>query len=79
MELARAAVDTGLWFLAESEAGVVTVNRDPREKNAEGAFADVRDYLLCQRRFRHMGDGQIELVEAHRDATWARLDEVARG
>ncbi len=69
VELAREAVDCGLWRLAEYEGGVVTVNRDPRKKTGE--FAPVEHYLKSQRRFKHMSDEDIRLVEAHRDAQWS--------
>ncbi len=69
VELAREAVDCGLWRLAECEGGVVTVNRDPRKKT--GKFAPVEHYLKSQRRFKHMSDEDIRLVEAHRDAQWS--------
>ena len=69
VELAREAVDCGLWRLAECEGGMVTVNRDPRKKTGE--FAPVEHYLKSQRRFKHMSDEDIRLVEAHRDAQWS--------
>ena len=69
VELAREAVDCGLWRLAECEGGVVTVNRDPRKKTGE--LAPVEHYLKSQRRFKHMSDEDIRLVEAHRDAQWS--------
>lgn len=69
VELAREAVDCGLWRLAECEDGVVTVNRDPRKKTGE--FASVEHYLKSQRRFKHMSDEDIRVVEAHRDAQWS--------
>lgn len=69
VELAREAVDCGLWRLAECEGGVVTVNRDPRKKTGE--FAPVEHYLKSQRRFKHMSKEDIRLVEAHRDAQWS--------
>lgn len=69
VELAREAVDCGLWRLAECEGGVVTVNRDPRKKTGE--FAPVEHCLKSQRRFKHMSKEDIRLVEAHRDAQWS--------
>ncbi len=71
IDLAREAVDTGLWYLAESESGEVTVNRDPREK--AGEFADIGHYLRSQRRFKHLGEADIELVKEHRDRIWEQL------
>ena len=64
VDLAREAVDCGLWRLAECEDG-----RDPRKKTGE--FASVGHYLKSQRRFKHMSDEDIRLVEAHRDAQWS--------
>ena len=69
VDLAREAVDCGLWRLAEFEGGAVTINRDPRKKSGE--FAPVEHYLKSQRRFKHMSEEDIQLVEAHRDAQWS--------
>ena len=71
VELARAAVDCGLWYLAECEDGVVSVNRDP-QAGGKG-FADVAGYLQAQGRFRHLSAEDQELIEQHRNATWAWL------
>ena len=70
VDLAREAVDCGLWRLAECEGGAVTINRDPRKKSGE--FAPVEHYLKSQRRFKHMSEEDIQLVEAHRDAQWSK-------
>jgi pyruvate ferredoxin oxidoreductase beta subunit len=71
VELARAAVDSGLWYLAECEAGQCSISRDPQARGKE--FASVRDYLKAQGRFRHLAEDDITLIEQHRDATWEWL------
>lgn len=75
VELAREAVDCGLWYLAECEEGRITVNRDPEAR--DGAFASVAHYLQGQRRFRHLGTDDIAAIEQHRDAIWERLRALA--
>lgn len=71
VELARAAVDCGLWYLAECEDGNVTVSRDPQAGG--GKFADVEGYLRAQGRFAHLSADDVAAIERHRDATWDRL------
>jgi pyruvate ferredoxin oxidoreductase beta subunit len=75
IDIAKEAVDCGLWYLAEFEGtqvsgrpgGEFTLNRDPKE------FSDVVHYLRGQKRFRHMTDEQIQVVVDGRDRTWERL------
>jgi pyruvate ferredoxin oxidoreductase beta subunit len=70
-EMAKAAVDTGLWYLAEytGDEGTFTLNRRPKE------FASIADYTRAQSRFRSLGDADLEHLAAARDAKWARIDE----
>jgi pyruvate ferredoxin oxidoreductase beta subunit len=69
--MAKAAVDTGLWYLAEytRDEGTFTLNRRPKE------FASIADYTRAQSRFRSLGDADLEHLAAARDAKWARIDE----
>ncbi|BEP27778.1 thiamine pyrophosphate-dependent enzyme [Helicovermis profundi] len=64
VSLAKAAVDTGLWYLAEYENGEFTLNRNPKE------FVPVEDYLMKQSRFKHLKENDIEVIKAHRDKKW---------
>lgn len=61
---ARQVVDTGLWYLAEYYNGEFHLNRNPNK------FANVRDYLLAQARFRHLQDEDIIQIIAARDKKW---------
>ncbi len=67
IDLAKQAVDSGLWYLAEYENHEFTLNRNPKE------FASVEDYLKVQSRFKHLTDENIEVIKSHRDKKWAKM------
>lgn len=75
VELAREAVDCGLWYLAEYEDGAYVINRDPLARG--GAFSSVEHYLKSQRRFKHLDAAAVESIERHRDLTWEHLRALA--
>ena len=61
IEIGKLAVECGLWYLAEYEDGKVTVNKaaaDPKP---------VREYLKAQKRFSHLTEEEIAMIEANRD------------
>ncbi len=67
IEVAKQAVDTGLWYLAEYENDEFKLNKDPKE------FADARPYLTGQGRFKHLKDEDIDVIIENRDRQWARM------
>lgn len=67
IDLGKAIVDCGLWYLAEYENGAFKLNRRPKE------FTPVADYLRAQSRYRALSDEDIARIESHRDAIWERL------
>lgn len=67
IDLAKQAVDSGLWYLAEFENGEFKLNRNPKE------FASVEDYLKVQGRFKHLKPENIEVIKAHRDQKWEKM------
>jgi len=67
VDVAKEAVDCGLWFLAEYENGRFRLNKNPRE------FKPVKDYLKKQGRFRHLSDRDIETIVQQRDAKWEKM------
>lgn len=71
VDVAREVVDCGLWYLAEFEDGKYKINRRPKE------FADARNYLKRQTRFKHLTDSDIELIIKSRDAKWEQLDSIS--
>lgn len=69
ISLAKEAVDSGLWYLAEYENGEFKLNRNPKE------FTPVKDYLKKQGRFKHLKDSDISVIEEHRDIKWKSMRE----
>lgn len=67
IDLAKQAVDTGLWYLAEYENGSFKLNKNPKE------FKAVEDYLKVQGRFKHLKEEDIEVIKSHRDKKWAKM------
>jgi pyruvate ferredoxin oxidoreductase beta subunit len=67
VRLARLAVDTGLWPLAEYAQGRYSLNRDQER------FADVGEYLRAQARFKHLSDDEVHRIVGERDAHWQRM------
>lgn len=67
VEIAKEAVDCGLWFLAEYENEEFKLNRKP------SSFSPVREYLMKQGRFRHLGDDDVRIIEEHRDHKWEKM------
>ncbi|MFQ5975225.1 MAG: pyruvate synthase subunit PorB [Candidatus Hydrothermarchaeales archaeon] len=67
IELARLAVDTGMWVLYEIENGNARITYKPTKK------ANVKDYLKTQRRFRHLTDDIIEKIQGDIDQRWKEI------
>ncbi len=65
VELAKLAVETGLWPLFEFEDGKYTVNRVPK-------FSPLEDYLKIQGRFKHLKPDDIAKMQAWIKARWER-------
>ena len=64
INLAKEAVDCGMWYLAEFEKGEFLLNRQP------GEFSDIEKYLKSQGRFRHLSEDDITLISEERNAKW---------
>ncbi len=76
-EVARLAVETGLWPLKEAVSGVVTHTYVPKRKPVE-------DYLKTQGRFRHLfeptrQEEAIRHIQEHVDTYWARAEGATAG
>lgn len=69
VEIAKEVVDNGLWYLAEYENVVFTLNHKPKE------FTDIKAYLKKQGRFRHLTDEDIEYIEESRDKKWEYINK----
>ncbi len=67
VDLAKEAVDCGLWYLAEYENGEFTLNRNPKE------FSSVETYIKSQSRFAGLDDDDLKRITEERDASWERM------
>jgi len=67
IEIAKEAVDCGLWILAEYETGVFKLNKKPKR------FTSIKDYLKKQGRYRHLTEEDINNIIKHRDEEWERI------
>jgi len=64
IEIAKEAVDCGLWVLAEYKEGSFDVNMQP--KNPENLV----NHITKQGRFRHLNDDDIAVLKNERDVKW---------
>ena len=71
IDLAKLAVETGIFALLEYEDGVLRISREPR-------FTPVREYLKLQGRFKHITDEQVATIEGWIRAKWERDRALAR-
>lgn len=67
VELAKEAVTSGLWIMAEYENDEYRLNISPKN------FTPVEDYLKKQKRFAHLDRNAIDMVTGHRDREWLRI------
>jgi pyruvate ferredoxin oxidoreductase beta subunit len=65
IEIARLAVETGIWELAEYENGTYKVTRTIRNRKP------VKEYLQSQGRFKHLPELEIQRIQQEVDAYWA--------
>ncbi len=66
IEIAKLAIDTGAWKLYEFENGRLTLNYEPK-------FIPVEKYLKLQRRFKHLTDEEIEMIQKEIIYDWNAL------
>ncbi|MBP7901902.1 MAG: pyruvate synthase subunit beta [Spirochaetes bacterium] len=65
--LAKKAVDTGLWYLAEYYGGNFYLNKDP------GKFDSIDEFLSKQGRFKHLLQEDVDIIRTSRDEKWNRI------
>lgn len=69
VEIARMAIDCGLWVLYEIEGGVLKITRKPSWKTS------VEDYIKAQGRFSRIAEGEIEKIQQKVLEDWKRFEE----
>ncbi len=68
IEMAKLAVDTGIWPLYEIEDGKRTVSYKPAQ------FKPVADYLKAQKRFKHLNEEETKKIQEMVDTSWTELE-----
>lgn len=67
VSIAREAIECGLWYLAEYENGEYSLNEKVQN------FSSIKNYLRKQRRFKHLTDDDIKIIENQRNQKWIEL------
>ncbi len=71
VELAKLAVETGMWWLGEYENGEFRLTYKPKKLHES-----TEAYFKGQRRFRHLQPEDIAEIDRNRDNEWKRLKRV---
>jgi pyruvate ferredoxin oxidoreductase beta subunit len=69
IELAREAVDCGLWPLAEYEDGIFYLDRNIKDINS------ISDYIRKQKRFHHLGEQEIDHIKEICGQKWNKMEK----
>ena len=72
IEVARLAVQTGMWVLYEIEDGKFKKTMNPELK-------PVGEYLNMQKRFKHLREKEIKIIQDHINTSWKELDNLEKG
>jgi len=68
VEVARLAVQTGMWPLYEVDHGVLRITQTVKERKP------VAEYLRAQRRFRHLAEEEIKKVQSYVDGRCLEIE-----
>jgi pyruvate/2-oxoacid:ferredoxin oxidoreductase beta subunit len=67
IEMARKAVESGMWTLYEAEYGEITNVYTPKKK------IPVKDYVRGQGRFRHFTEAMVDELQRYADRKWKHM------
>ena len=68
IDVAKRAVDSGMWILYEIENGVKRITKKVNKR------IPVKDYLMLQGRFKHLDEKQIATIQQNIDANWGKIN-----
>nr|WP_148688377.1 pyruvate synthase subunit PorB [Methanopyrus sp. SNP6] len=68
VEIAKLAVETGMWVLYEIENGELRITYRPKDRKP------VKEYLKRQKRFQHLTEDDIEEIQRMVDEQWKELE-----
>jgi pyruvate ferredoxin oxidoreductase beta subunit len=69
IEIAKLAVETGLWVLYELENGKMAITMKPKERKK------VEEYLKTQKRFSHLKEKEIHEIQEKVDKDWEEIEK----
>jgi pyruvate ferredoxin oxidoreductase beta subunit len=72
IEVARLAVQTGMWILYEVEDGKFKRTYTPAE------LKPVEEYLKMQKRFKHLKEKEIKIIQEHINKAWEELEKLEK-
>jgi len=70
IEIAKLAVETGMWALYEIEDGSLRITKRVTNKKP------IEDYLKLQGRFKHLKEKEIKKIQIHTDSEFERLERI---
>jgi pyruvate ferredoxin oxidoreductase beta subunit len=73
VEIAKMAIDNGMWILYEIENGVFRLNGKSRRLTDPNKRKPIAEYLKMQGRFRLVKDEQIKKLEEYRELMWNQV------
>ena len=72
VEVAKRAVDCGMWTVYEIENGVKRITKRVTKR------IPVKDYLMLQGRFKHLDDRQIAAIQQSIDEDWGEINKTSQ-
>jgi pyruvate ferredoxin oxidoreductase alpha subunit len=72
VEMGKLAVQTGAWPLMEIDEGNFKLNLKPKE------LRPIAEYLKPQGRFRHLSEGQLDILQNDAATEWSALLELEK-
>ncbi|MHA1341691.1 MAG: 3-methyl-2-oxobutanoate dehydrogenase subunit beta [Promethearchaeota archaeon] len=73
IEVAKKAVDTGMWILYEIENGIFRLTGKSRRLIDPKKRKPIKEYLSLQGRFNKITEKEIRLLEEYRDLLWNQV------
>ena len=71
IEVAKLAVDSGIWVMYEIENGLLRVTHEPKGKKVD-------EYLKAQGRFKHLTEKEIKEIQQRVDDDWKKYKELQK-
>ncbi len=72
INIARKAVETGMWVLYEIEDGRMRITRRAPER------VPVKEYLELQGRFKHLKPEHVKIIQEYSDSEYNRLEKIEK-